>query len=1109
MKHIFNAIPLKTIDQGGLIFNFLETGDVYDITYQDAQINLIHGNLIDGGYFNVYLRIFDQSGIRYTPLIGKHSPSSFSIEKNQVLFTGSFHDVHYRVHVMVEGFRFDIKVNLKSVTPQVVDLMFGSDIAITSKGSVLNSEPYTVQYIDYKVFNHDMGYTLCARQNQGRSQFIQIGSFDKTIGYTTDGFQFFGLQAKETGIPQAMLEERLASEIYQYEFAYFALQSDKLHVNSLGISQTFYGAYEPQEHDVIQKPKTITPLSIEPITVHQQAVSIKQGMLNPKIRINGRNLTEEEWKRLFPNRDQEERKDGDILSFFTNNHHHVVAKKKELIVERQHGHLMVHGDVEHVSDNVMATTNWMFGVFHSHVVAGNSSFNKLLGDLRNPLNLQTISGLRIYIKRQGHYALLGLPSYYEMGGATTRWVYLLGSHKIQVDTFVHPHHLQQGLSFSSDDPTIEDVLIVQQVLMNVNEHLADIPYQASSCDMIYFAPKGSMMDHQYPTLKYRYVFDQPYVLVNQQEAFGVSTEQGMQVISINHPSSFNITIQATYQEAFDQVITVDVKEADTLGTKHIQSFTNFMTLEHPIHQTEMNLLMHTMFWYTHNALVHYASPHGLEQYNGAAWGTRDVCQGPFEFFMANQKYLIAREILTKVYGRQFIENGDFPQWFMFDRYFQIQAHESHGDIIVWPLRALAYYLKATHDLSIMDVEIPYMSIKQNNFVKGETLYGHIKKQINTIIQSFIPGTYLPRYGGGDWDDTLQPANHDLTNKMVSGWTVALLYEALRTFSDEIMSYDEEYAKELRILIQKIKDDYQKHMIVDGIPAGFVVFDEEKTYLLHPRDQKTGLKYRLLPLTRSIIAEFVQPKDVAVYLSVIQKHLKHPDGVRLMDTTVEYKGGIKTYFTRAETAANFGREIGLQYVHAHIRYIEAMAKIGFADEAYDALLRVNPILLQNRVKNAYYRQSNMYFSSSDAWFKDRYEARRDFDRIKKGDIVVKGGWRLYSSGPGIYLAQWISHILGIQRYHGQLMLDPVLPVHLQDLVVSYQQDGQSYRICYLQGRDQLLVNGIPATYQSKFNLYKKPSMLIDNHDLELSPKIDLTIIQKWLFEKLEGKSLNDI
>ena len=33
-------------------------------------------------------------------------------------------------------------------------------------------------------------------------------------------------------------------------------------------------------------------------------------------------------------------------------------------------------------------------------------------------------------------------------------------------------------------------------------------------------------------------------------------------------------------------------------------------------------------WFVHDAVVHYLSPRGLEQYTGGAWGTRDVSQGP-------------------------------------------------------------------------------------------------------------------------------------------------------------------------------------------------------------------------------------------------------------------------------------------------------------------------------------------------------------------------------------------------------------------------------------------------------------------------------------------------
>ena len=47
----------------------------------------------------------------------------------------------------------------------------------------------------------------------------------------------------------------------------------------------------------------------------------------------------------------------------------------------------------------------------------------------------------------------------------------------------------------------------------------------------------------------------------------------------------------------------------------------------------------------------------------------------------------------------------------------------------------------------------------------------------------------------------------------------------------------------------------------------------------------------------------------------------------MDRPVAYHGGAETIFRRAESAAFFGREIGLMYVHAHLRYAEAMAMLG--------------------------------------------------------------------------------------------------------------------------------------------------------------------------------------
>ena len=157
----------------------------------------------------------------------------------------------------------------------------------------------------------------------------------------------------------------------------------------------------------------------------------------------------------------------------------------------------------------------------------------------------------------------------------------------------------------------------------------------------------------------------------------------------------------------------------------------------------------------------------------------------------------------------------------------------------------------------------------------------------------------------------------------------------------------------------------------------------------------------------------------------------------MNRPAAYHGGVSTNFKRAEQAANFGREIGLQYVHAHIRFTEAMAKLGQKEETWHALGVINPIQLQERVPNAELRQANVYFSSSDGDFKTRLEAQENFGKLRDGSVGVKGGWRVYSSGPGIYLNQLISNVLGIREMADDLFLDPVLPTELSDLTMTYR------------------------------------------------------------------------
>lgn len=1045
MAILNNQWQHHVIQQGTIQFTFLATGDVFKIMDQDHQVNLLHGNPMDGMISNLYLREKLTTGYRVSKLIGVNSPSTFAMTADGAIYEGTVFDVAYQVHLIVHAKGWFYQLHVRGGNPQSqYEVMYGQDVGIAHPFGILANEAYTSQYIDHQVFHHQGQTTLLSRQNQGNTHYLQIGSDTPIQAYCTDAMQFFGLDYKRTHTPKAYQEVRLPSTNYQYEFAYLTLQTAAFSIQALMKPLTFYG-YSHREANLFVTQPFATPSFPSSTWTAIQGQAIKP-LLNPFNPIAGKPLTQGEFLKAFPNLKQIEIKDETFLSGFLPDGSHVISQQKELLVERPHGHILLSGDVLHASEDVFATTAYMFGVFGSHTVYGNANFHKLTGDLRHPLNIHTIAGTRIYIEQSGKYQILGMPSYLVIGLANMTWTYVLPQDVITITLAVNGKDPLSKLTFASKENLSYRVLVSQQYLLDTNEYNQPITYTFDGRILELDGRSNGMIATHYPGLRYRCSADQPFSLTFAHEMIPNTKEDGgMVFFSFGYASRFTFYTEATLKGSFS------TKPEKVMFEGMYQDFIHSLIplkLTHPSKQEELDAFNLLVPWYVHDALVHYASPHGLEQYNGAAWGTRDVLQGPFELFLTAHRFDLLKEILLKVFARQFSDTKEFPQWFMFDNYRHIQAHESHGDVLVWPLKALATYLDATGDVAILKTTIPYMDKHLGQFTKEKKpLFDHVWDILDTLQKSSIQGTSLPAYGGGDWDDTLQPANPTLTKLMVSTWTVALLFETL-TLLNSFVIFPDHRQQALKDYHAAIEKDFHRYLIVDGIPAGFVIFyPDHQAVLLHPQDKTTGLTYRLLPFNRGLISQIVDPNQIKAYQAIIHQHLRHPDGVRLMNTAVTYQGGKKTYFQRAETAANFGREIGIQYVHAHIRYIEAMCTIGDADEAWWGLNVINPIGIQRHVPHAELRQRNVYFSSSDAAFFDRYEAKKDFEKVRQGKIKVKAGWRLYSSGPGIYLQTFIQQCLGIRVKLNRLVIDPQIPTALTGLHVEFHFQGRLLTMSY--------------------------------------------------------------
>lgn len=1087
--HMNKNNQFLTFSQGSSQYRFLPTGDVFTFTNGPFLANQFRGNIKDGSVNNIYLRIHEQSSITAYPLLGVKSPSKISCSAQALCQSGQIGGISYEILFRPSGPMWFWDVSL-SGTGQTVDLLYGQDLGAAPEGNVYTNELYTSQYLGHSIFEGENGYVICSRQNlpsDSCNPYLQQGVLGaKAIHYATDGLQFFGLSCKDTETPACLFSD-LPDQNLQYEFAYAALQTEKIFLNGT-TALSFYGLFLPHHPAAISLPEYRDEIraawekgkgscrdGLRPVP----SFTLKKDFHTP---YSSPAFNEEEIHALFPNRHLEERCSGTLFSFFTPDHAHVVTKAKELRCERPHGTIIITPpDEAKVNSALISSTQYMYGVFNSHVVTGNTDLHKFLSTPRGFLNLLKNSGQRLYVRCGQAYRLLTLPGLFEMGMNYSRWFYKLDDDILTVTAYTAADAPDLALEVSSQNGLSYDFILTNQLTMGPNEYEKEIICQRLPRGLRYVLDNAV-----YPGLHYDLILSESDYCISDDRIFfeeGRGFDSSFLTLTLKQKTGFRAAICGCLfsrepEENPFRNFSVEKKRALSYYENMIRHF----SLQHPSGSRQLSILNETVWWYTHNALIHFSMPHGLEQPGGAAWGTRDICQGPFEFFLATQHYDLARDILLHIFSRQSSRTKEWPQWFMFDRY-AINAGECHGDVVFWPLKCAADYLEATGDTGILSEQLPYDEAES----RKDTLLAHIRLAFSNIRETrMIEDTGLITYAGGDWDDTLQPANEAQKKHLVSSWTVALAYQTFSGLAHALRSVDAVLADEFSSFAGLTKSAFENILIKDGVVAGFLDCREGRRYMLHPDDLITGIHCRLLPMTRSIIAELVSSVQAQKNKTIIQENLKCPDGVRLMDHPAGYDGGVSHLFKRAEQAANVGREISLQYTHAHIRYVEAMAKLGEAKEAWDCMFTVNPILIQDSVPNAAIRQSNLYFSSSDGAFADRYDYARGFRLLKTGSIPVKGGWRLYSSGPGIYLRQLIGSLFGIRFCSGGLILDPVLPEALDNTALCYDCFGISYRFRYHIAPGQRLcarAKGRAIAARAIPNPYRRSALLISREELE--------------------------
>ena len=1116
------SVRATIVSPSGLAFDVIDDGTVERILHHDVLVNALPGNALEGSPANLYLRRLGER-IEWTPLLGPRSPGRGRVHDDGMTVAGEWSGLRYSVALVpasaAAAWFWHVTIENAASEPATVDIVHVQDVALADYWLVRMNEYYVSQYVDHTPLAHpSYGWVLATRQNLpigGRHPWAITGSLRRARSFCTDALQLYTVASRFRRGPAALDAPLLAGSRLQHEHAMTVLQDEPLQLAPgetaragffCGFVADHPAASAPADLDLVARLLALPEASAfpPPKPWEDDTSSRPPGgsLFSDAPLLAATDLDDADLEAAFgPERRSAERdpRTGTLLSFFTGANTHVVVTAKERESLRAHAQIIRTGTALVPEEPSLTSTVWMNGVFHSMITEGHVSINRLLSGTHGYLGLFRSHGQRVFVEIEGCWQLLDEPSAFAMTPNGGRWVYKHARGMVEVESSagLERHELWLEVRVIAGPPC--RLLLSNHLALDGDDGSRPAPPACERDEHGIFVRTlpGTDVGDRFPDGGFRFDFppgsDVPEV-GGDALLFRDGQSRGLPylVIVVAPTQSFALRITGRLLDPgrpFDP----SARHADAAATgpaaedgaarRFWQGMTGDLSLALPQENEASRALAgfgEVLPWFAHDALVHYLAPRGLEQYTGGGWGSRDVCQGPVELLLALGRFAPVRDLLLLVFANQ-NPDGDWPQWFtFFARERHLRGPDSHGDIVFWPLFALGEYLAASGDAALLDQEVPFFHPEAER-AEQATVLAHVERALALIAARAIPGTALTEYGHGDWNDTLQPVDREVAKRLCSAWTVTLHCQMLGALAPALRAASRDaFADRLERALAAVRSDFQRHLVVDGVLAGFARFHDDGRVepWLHPRDDdEMGVHYSLLAMIHAVLAGVFTPEQAQRHAAIIAQHLTGADGVRLFDRPIPYRGGLQRRFQRGESSPFFGREVGLMYIHAHLRYAEAMAQLGNADALFRALRQAIPVGLADAVPGARPRQANCYTSSSDAAFPDRYVACARYEDVKTGAVGFEGGWRVYSSGPGIALRLVRERLLGLRLAHDALGVDPVLPRSLDGLAIETRMEERPVRVRYRVGPRgfgpvRLVLNGAPLAFVRVPNPYRE-------------------------------------
>ena len=688
----------------GLKLALYKNGGTIGLYLDNLMINQLEGHPLQGGLDQVYLRTHTGDGIESLALSGTAAACSFHkhgavwLQENGRIKASMQLMLHPELPILFRVCHAK-NISAESVT---LDWMVGQDLGLADTGMLKNNEAYVCQYLDHRIAEHPVaGKVVLSRNNlHPTNPFAVSCCLQGALAASTDGYQFFGTAFKLSGKPTALDASTLENRVKQYEFAYAALQSRTIKLQPGQSGTTIFALYILREHPQVSSIDDLAFVDdILKLGLPEPGDKISDGSTNAFFSnaplLSVKSLDVAELKVFFGGewRHKEYSANHELYSFFCGEDTHVVLPAKEAAVERQHGTILKSAHGAKLGENILCVTSYGYGAFGSQFSVGNTTFGRFSTILRNSLNLERSSGIRLFARVSGVWNQLAFPSVFSMERDRVRWIYKLVDCSFEIVARATTETIEYvAVSISGTMPALR---MTWEVCGDPNEFdgAPEVEWDVQEKLLSVFPANGSLLKNKFSESCLLARLDAADCSVDGAQQLGGKNEP---YVVLDFPAGeFRLMLTGHYEgkaEALDRFEKAKEPDWDSLMA-HFN-----LKSDSPV----ASKLADTIKWYAHNAMIHFAAPRGMEQYGAAAWGTRDVCQGPLEFLLALGHDQPVADMLCKLFAHQYADTGTWPQWFMFDDFREIQGSGAHGDIIFWPIKALCDYIEQTGNFQILE-----------------------------------------------------------------------------------------------------------------------------------------------------------------------------------------------------------------------------------------------------------------------------------------------------------------------------------------------------------------------------------------------------------------------